>query len=589
MSIWSKLRDTLSGGANRVRSIVASAAALRVAGDLAGAAAQLREAARLAPRRAEVHADLGLLLIEMGEFAEAESVLTQAVEVADDETRGPLVNHRYLAGALKEGALDRPGYRKVLQVLGTSDDDDPGKSSAAREKRCRALVESYPSLALPLLMLAQLEADGGRHSKAIDLLDRARTASPPLPDDRLRELFANRRSWYLSARPELGEALDRSVGLDSLARIAALEELARIHPEFAQLRVLLGSLHLAQGLLELAEIHLSVAVALDPTDLKGWLGLGDAMMRSNRPCRAREAYAAALVVSAESKEVAARLESANKILAAHPEAVELEAGLELLAGGRAEEAVGLLRAALSKAPSNPHIKFYLARALLRTGEPEESSELLAEVRGADPEDLAVELLVEEEIAILVGALRHADRGELEQALEALDAGVGTMPAAELLRDVRSALQRVMQGAVDHDSFRAFEAALAWHGLDVNERLELLDRALGVAPDLLEARLVRGVVRLDRLELNGALADLRKVGQEHPSHPAALLAIGGIHILQGARKDARRSWRSCAELGTTHSELARRNLDALDGDPPFRVTCFALHGQAKATVVEGDRG
>jgi predicted Zn-dependent protease len=92
-------------------------------------------------------------------------------------------------------------------------------------------------------------------------------------------------------------------------------------------------------------------------------------------------------------------------------------------------------------------------------------------------------------------------------------------------------------------------------------LDYIEGLLAIAPDTLDAYFLRGVVRLQRRELSGAMADMERVLQLEPRHYGAMGVAASILRETGRQREAFRMLEMALRV---HPQIpnGRRTLDAL---------------------------
>jgi tetratricopeptide (TPR) repeat protein len=215
-------------------------------------------------------------------------------------------------------------------------------------------------------------------------------------------------------------------------RRAAAE--AQAHPDSAAAHAVLGVALATLGRAEPAEDALRRALARDPGDADSAANLGDLLLRAGRAPEAAEILGPA--VAAAPKHARARLLYGRALtgLDRHDEAdAQLQAALALSPGDprglaflgglrvrqeRHADALAPLRAALDAGGAGPRVWLDYAKALARSGTPEEARDAFARTLDADP-DLAESWAAR--------AMFEMQQGEFAAARSDLDQAIGRAP------------------------------------------------------------------------------------------------------------------------------------------------------------------
>ena len=157
----------------------------QLAGDTAGALALYRRAAPHPEAPAELHNNLGILLLEAQDFAGAAAALERALALAPSfvEAWNNLGNARLRLGsageaeaAYEQAVALRPGFALAHANLGNLL-RQTGRLDAA-EARYRTALEQQPELDIALNGLAMIAQSRNRHEAALEWFERALAAKP---------------------------------------------------------------------------------------------------------------------------------------------------------------------------------------------------------------------------------------------------------------------------------------------------------------------------------------------------------------------------------------------------------------------------
>ncbi len=197
---------------------------------------------------------------------------------------------------------------------------------------------------------------------------------------------------------EAATALEKSLALDAgqpqpfkmLGRVQtarskpalaerAFVEAARLAPEDAEARYLLGRLYQSQDRLVEAALFLKEAVALDPSSARAHAFLGTVSYGLGETSVAQEHFLRAVSLNGASKA---------------PDAIpHLEYGIYLQRADRLEESVAELRRAAELDRSSVEARFELGQSLYRLRKPKEAGEALREALALDASDPRVHYLL----------------------------------------------------------------------------------------------------------------------------------------------------------------------------------------------------
>lgn len=399
----------------------------------AGAAADLAEAGKLAPKSPQViytqalmdrlRGDLtaardklqsvinalywdynavllyGEVLHGLGDHATAEKQLTRLLAI---NPRGPDLLHLIAATQLSQGDARR-ALSTLAPVL-TPTQADPtilslaaqahlalGDLTQARAHTERALA-TQPKARDARLLLARIKSAQGQRDAAMSDL----------------EVLAGEDARWGEADALLLELLLRQRQYDRV-----LDYLAKARPEKRadnpQVEWLLGSAHAGKGNMVLARQHYQRTLSLEPTHMPAALALAFLELKDKQPEAARSVFAAilrqqpdhleamqgmaAVELAVERTDEATQwLEKAAK---AHPKAIEPRIKLvnQLLRAGNRDKAIVQAKELQSLAPDDPDVLRLLARAQLAIGDPASAVSSLRraqQVRPGQP-DLLLEL------------------------------------------------------------------------------------------------------------------------------------------------------------------------------------------------------
>ena len=333
-------------GHARAEALAAEAVGQAAAGDTAGALASLDAAIEAAPGDLQVATVRANLLVQLGEFAQVEALMTPLL-AAPAVDRTPVAERVAAYDALCEALL---GQGKL---------DDAG--------RCvDRLAQVVPGAPLVGYLKGRMALAQGHPDEAINLLQQAVRGAPE----------------FLPARMVLGLA---NLAQGNFAQAETeLQRVVQGAPDNIEARQLLAQSQLRQGRVDAAATVLEPALAVAAREgLPALASLGQLEIQAGREDSARRAYQAAIEANPSAPQprlLLARLEFrghnpvAGRALVA--EAVSLSpssaavadaAGMVLLEAGLYDEALGQFRRASTLDERNPAHLLGAARAQLALG------------------------------------------------------------------------------------------------------------------------------------------------------------------------------------------------------------------------------
>jgi tetratricopeptide (TPR) repeat protein len=338
---------------------------------------------------------------------------------------------------------------------------------------------------------AQAHLEAGRHREAIAILKDLLEKNPDnygvifnlavaqsLAGDDAGAVAGFRRTLELEpglyeAQLNLGQLL---LKLEQPTEAAPLlERAAAQRPKEFKPAFLLAQALLAAGKTAEAEARFRAAAEIDPAQTGAWLGLGRSLAAQQKWSEAasalQNAAARAPDDSALQFELAGLYEKAKKpaeaaaIYARFPSIPAAQERLALLRldMGDPQGAVEALLRLLEKSPT-PAVKFALATAYLRAGQPEKSIPLAAEISAADPENVELRLfhgrLLRDQKRFAEAAREFAAAARLRPAsLEAWNELAGMLILLQNYPAALDALERVRALGGETPAYHYFRATM----------------------------------------------------------------------------------------------------------------------------------
>ena len=548
-------------------------------GDAAQARTHLEAALALAPEDAEVLQELIPLYRAQGDPARLATALAQAAPMLAPAARAAALAE---AGELQRVRLDNAGLAETLLARAL----DTDATNRVALEGMLAIAEQRRDGPLLCRCLQSLAAQAIDPAERTRLLRRLAVAARDLAGD--LALAAETLAEVLRLQPDDLAALGELCGLqrrrgDMPGLAAALEQRSRVAESHRDLRLAAAALReLAQvlesrlGRVGEALVALEKAARLQPEPAV-LFELADLSLRCERPEHARRAL--------------------EDVLASLPRAAPEETVAEVHAKlGRACELLGDAAAAathyaeaLPRRPSDDALAERLEAIYEKLGRTRELGELWATraqlLRSTGRPEAAAPLLLKSARALLAAGHREAAHQKLYAALELQREGpvagqvLETLAELELQQGNRpeaaQLLARQAESAGEPRTAAKLFLRAAEVAPDEGRQLAWLDAALRLDPDLLGARLRRGLLRrtasphaaLDDLEAALALVRADPVGLPHAER---------ARLLRGAADAAR---------GAGEPEVARRHLAAYaalePGDVGAQLELAALHREAGA--------
>ena len=423
---------------------------------------------------------------------------------------------------LKEIAALRPRFLDARMALGLVLADQGDMGGAERE--FAAAVEIDPKSVDALYRLARVNMEQRRSKAAIGRLRRVLEIQP----------------GNVAARLLLGLAYSNNGETEKA--VAVLGELVEAHPNHFEGRFNLAAAYAkAERYPEAAEQY-RLALQLDPEDHSARLGAAKALANSKR-----------------HQEVIDVTESGFETPFSEAEAFEILVvrGIAFRELGRFEQAEEALRQAAARQPRDAEVHYNLGVVLARQRklEParrslERAKDLNPELRGARFELLSVlQQLGDSEAARAESALFEA-RKLLERTASMSKSARGRGDAyleqgdpEAALREYRQAIRLNPRDAAPH---YGVSLALARLHADPAERIEALEKAAALDPDLAQAHNDLGILHMEGGRFSEAERALRAAVAVNPQFAEAHNNLGVLYAKLGRNSEAERLFRRAAE-------------------------------------------
>jgi tetratricopeptide (TPR) repeat protein len=225
-------------------------------------------------------------------------------------------------------------------------------------------------------------------------------------------------------------------------------------------------------------------------------------------------------------------------------------GAALNAQGRGPEAEPLLRRALEEAPDYAKGHEELGRSLLQLGRVEEAIDRLRRALELDPKLQSAQLT-------LVHALTES--GRAEQADELMQAFLRADPTRQLiaqaaerhragrLEEAEAIYREILRRDPGHLEALRLLALVAMNAEHYGQAEKLLQRAVEIAPDYLAAWIDLSRAKLERLDLQGALASIERAFQLNPHSANVHVNLAHVQARSGRHDQAIETYRRAIEL------------------------------------------
>jgi tetratricopeptide (TPR) repeat protein len=280
------------------------------------AAASFRRALQSNPNSLTIRQDFGAVLVRMGKWSEAASVL------------GPL-------------ALARPDSPLVAYLNALALQNSQHSKEAEAEARRSLALDSNSADTHTLLGITL--SSQGRIDEAISELNRAVEIDPNSFDG---ELYLGRSRYARS---------------DTAGAAAALQKAVSLRPQDAEARFFLGTVLEVAGDQDGATTQYQELQQISPNDPRGYVGLGGIFGKTGK-----------------NEEALAQLRKARELDPANFE-TNLALGRLLAKTGNLEESIQFLQEAEKQSPQSPEVHYQLALSLQRAGRKAEAAKQFAEV------------------------------------------------------------------------------------------------------------------------------------------------------------------------------------------------------------------
>ena len=537
------------------------------------------------PQHAPANHQLGLLMVTLGQSAEALPHLAAALEAAPAEgaywvsyidtlaLAGQADTARQVLALGQQHGLAGEAVDALIRRLGTVAASDVAECAVADARQAAATTVQQRATADPALPASRGQPSVEQLDAVVALFNAGRYHAGEKRARRLTERYPNDgRSWKLhgtllkalgnnaQALPALrraaqllsdDEQVHSNLGLvladsgDLPAAEQAQRRALHIRALFPQAHYNLGNVLARQGRHSEAELSFRQAIAQQADFAAAHCNLGNALLAQGRLAEAEICYRQALALQPEMAEAYANL------------------GDALHGQGRSEEAATVLDQALQYRPEFPEALFHLGNVFATLGR-------TADAEAAWRRALAARPVFPEALAVLGAALLEG--GRLSEAEELLQRAVEQRPhlveanynlASALgqqgrLVEADSAWQRTL--AIQPD----FPAALVGQAIVLKQLGRLAEaeasvrHALACQPDLAEAYNTLGAILRDQERLSDAETSLRRALELKPELAGAYLNLGVTLADLGRHREAEHICRQALALKPDYA-LAHSNL------------------------------
>jgi len=521
---------------------VAQAQEYREKGDLTAAIIELKRALELRPDDADARLALGRIYLDIGDGASAEKELTRAatlgVKPADttvDLTRAYLLQHQFsevvssavdevFQGADALASLDREDRAELFALRGHAF-LALGRLEAAADHYDKALSE-VPGLAEAAVGKAQLAIAHGDLKESRARLEKLLTDHPDYgPAWRLLGDLERSQGNLPEAEAAYGKAIEHEYNkwqslLSRAFTRLALEDHQGAEEDLKTVReagVGHPSGEFASGLLSFranedagAQTAFEDALRLDPDYMPAVLFLGFMHLEAGRLDQA-ERY------SQRSLSVAPRSDGA---------------AVARLLRDDYSGAESVLRPVLARRPADPQLVALVKKATLKreVGKTDDEVAFLDEVMARQAVSAGAHFLTYVgPVAAGVARRENAERKRLGEAFEA-----GTSDEPDLLLSL--GVEKLKRG-------------------DARGSAAALERAIALAPDLVDAKAMLILERIGSNDLEAARSGARELIEEHPERTIGYNLLGLASAAGGDTEDAKDAFRRALEIDPTDHDAA----------------------------------
>ncbi len=273
--------------------------------DFNGAAAQLKDAIRIAPKELGPREALTRLYLEQGNKPEAEQTLRQTAEdLADDPAGAQLLSSYYVTqgqlGQADSAYADLSGkhpksvelklaYARILML-----EHQPEKA----QKLATELTKSAPNNPQVAILNSSLLLTGGKVNEAFDVMKKAVGSAPENGELQVafgkvslqKQDFATAGKAFTDALRIAPRSLDAATGLADVAShnkdytqlIQIAEKVLAFAPNFPQAYVWRGDAEGSQGQLDKAQADFGTALSKNPKNTAALLGMAEVKLAQKK-------------------------------------------------------------------------------------------------------------------------------------------------------------------------------------------------------------------------------------------------------------------------------------------------------------------
>lgn len=602
--------DALASDADQTAARIGLARTHVIKGDLRAAEEEAREAVRREPGSAEAHAILADLLTMANQPEQALASLREALRLAP---RAVNYHFAHVSQLMRQGnAAEAEKALKAMQAVAGAHpstrylkalmDYQNNRLVEARDILLQVLKDAPQYLPAELLagtVLVRLN----EHTLGRSHLERVLQRAPREPMAR-RTLVASHLATGEAQRAlELLQPLLQAQDLDPrLLGLAGqvflangdferseeyFERAARAAPDDAQARMRLGVARMAGGDAAAAFADLESAAQMDDTAFQADLALVMAHLRRGETDKALAAHAqlerkqpdnplvhnlrGGLMLA--KRDVPAARAAFEKALALRPEYLAAAVNLARidLSERRPEDALGRIKAVIERNPKNVEALLTLAELQRAAGAaPADVLATLERAEAASPGAVVANLAIVQhhlrerafplalQVAQKVAAAHAEDPRAVEMLARAQVAAGDSQQAISALNKLSALVPRSAQPFV--------MLADVQRSLKNNEAAEqALRRALGIAPDALEAQQRLIALLVEGGKRDAALKVARDAQTRQPQRPAGYLLEGEIHGTAANWAEAAKAYRKAVDNGGGGQAAVRLHAALMRGE------------------------
>ncbi len=511
----------------------------------------------------------GKVLFEKGEYAEAQTALTKALEVVKDNNK--LTEVYYLLAKIEE----------------------KNKNWSAVFKNYSRVIELDPDHSEARIKLAKLYLQAGKSDKSSEMVEAVLARSPDnlearmiravimANDGKIDDAIKEAKAVFDADATQSGAAILLLTLYTKAGDLSETDEILQraieANPKSAALHLSLSQILLNQNQPEKSEQLLKKLVSIEPDELKHRVRLATFYSNTNQLEKAEKVLRSLVELDPKdpqrvvllSKFLASKKGSdiAEKELMAaiedQPEALTLRFALAELymASRRLDEAEKLYRDIVlldSSGESGTLARNKLALTLLQEGQIEEAGFLLDEVLKENPTDQEA-LLTRGKLALSRQEAEEAIR-DLEAVLKVQPDSAGVLKLLALAYAANSELEKAkttMKKSLELNS----EDIGGWFGYtrilmaagDYNDALNAVDQLLQLSPNHLEGLLAKIDIQVKQQNWKEAEKTAAMIKSAYPDKAVGYYRLGQLYQAQGKETEASSEFEGALERSRDSSE------------------------------------